>query len=133
MAVLITDPRVEDALLAERRATGADRYDEVWEGVYWIPPMPNIEHQGIAARLAAVFLQFFDFDPRIQVFAGANVADQEEDWTYNYRVPDIAVYLERTLARNRGTHWLGGPDFALRSRAATTALAKRFPSMRLSA
>jgi hypothetical protein len=47
------------------------------------------------------------------VHPGANVSDREEDWTFNYRVPDVAVYLAGTTARDCGTHWLGGPDFAV--------------------
>jgi Uma2 family endonuclease len=113
MAVLVNDPLVEDNLLAERRATGADRYDEVRDGVYYMSPIPNIEHQGIAARLVGVFLQLFNFNPRVEVLGGANVTDQEEDWTHNYRVPDVAVFLEGTRSQNRVTHWLGGPDFGV--------------------
>jgi hypothetical protein len=32
-------------LLAWRKRTGADRWDEMWEGVLHMPPMPNLEHQ----------------------------------------------------------------------------------------
>jgi Uma2 family endonuclease len=42
-----------------------------------------------------------------------NVSDREEDWTYNFRVPDVAVFLAGTAARNCGTHWVGGPDFVV--------------------
>jgi Uma2 family endonuclease len=28
-------------------------------------------------------------------------------------VPDVAVFLEGGTAQNRGSHWLGGPDFAV--------------------
>lgn len=33
MATLITDPWLEERIRAQREAIGADRYDEVWEGV----------------------------------------------------------------------------------------------------
>jgi hypothetical protein len=45
MAIFITDPAIEEHLLAAREASGADRYDEVWEGVHMMAPMPNDEHQ----------------------------------------------------------------------------------------
>jgi hypothetical protein len=32
-------------ILAWRKRTGADRWDEMWEGVLHMPPMPNREHQ----------------------------------------------------------------------------------------
>jgi Uma2 family endonuclease len=46
------------------------------------------------------------------VQGGANVSDRtSEDWVENYRVPDVVVALRGTRAVDRGTHWLGGPDF----------------------
>lgn len=35
------------------------------------------------------------------------------DWTQNYRAPDVVVNLNTTTARFHGTHWEGGPDFAV--------------------
>src|SRR5208282_4404695 len=55
MATLIADPLVEERLIAERRARGADRKDEVWDGVYVIMPDPNVEHQRLVMRLGVVF------------------------------------------------------------------------------
>ncbi|MBI3468693.1 MAG: Uma2 family endonuclease [Planctomycetes bacterium] len=113
MAVLVIDPLVEDDLLARRRASGGDRYDEVWDGVYLMSPIPNSEHQQLAGRLTGVFLQVVGWNPRVEVFPGINVSDREDDWTQNYRVPDVAVFLENTRATDLGTHWLGGPDFGV--------------------
>ena len=31
----------------------------------------------------------------------------------NYRIPDLIVYLNTNPARDRDTHYVGGPDFAL--------------------
>ena len=57
MATLIADPGVEQRLIAERRAKGADRKDEVWDGVYIIMPDPNVEHQRLVMRLGVVFCE----------------------------------------------------------------------------
>jgi hypothetical protein len=51
---LIRDPEVELRLRAERAATGADRHDEVWEGIYMMAPMPNDEHQQIVSRFVSI-------------------------------------------------------------------------------
>ena len=40
------------ALLEERRRLGADRWDEVWEGVLHMVPPPTFFHQHLATRLA---------------------------------------------------------------------------------
>jgi len=112
MATLITDPDLEQDILARRKAWGADRYDEVWEGVYVVSPMPNDEHQELVSALTAVFYAAL-VGQKAQVRAGVNVSNREDDWKSNYRVPDVAVFLETGTAENRGSHWFGGPDFAV--------------------
>ena len=42
-----------------------------------------------------------------------NVSDRVDDWTHNYRCPDLAVYLTVNSAVDHDTFWLGGPDFAV--------------------
>ncbi len=113
MATLIHDPALEKDILAQRRAWGADRYDEVWEGVYVVSPMPNDSHQEMATRLAAVFQIVLGWDSAAKVRAGVNVSDRRKGWAKNYRVPDVAVFLEGTKAENLETHWVGGPDFGV--------------------
>ncbi len=56
MATLITDSELEKQLRAAREAMGADRYDEVWEGVYMMAPMPNDEHQDLVALLTSILV-----------------------------------------------------------------------------
>ncbi len=50
--MLIEDPRLEKELIAQRQAWGADHHDEVWEGVYFMAPLPNNEHQELVYNLA---------------------------------------------------------------------------------
>ena len=113
MATLIHDPALEKDILAQRRAWGANRYDEVWEGVYVVSPMPNDNHQRMATRIAAVFQFALGWESRAEVRAGVNISDRRKGWKKNYRVPDVAVFLEGTKAENLETHWLGGPDFGV--------------------
>ena len=42
MATLITDPKLEEQLRAQRAEWGGDRYDEVWEGTYLMNPLPEL-------------------------------------------------------------------------------------------
>lgn len=113
MPTLVCDEIIEERLLAERAASGADRYDEVWEGIYMMAPMPNDEHQQIVNRLAAVFQEVIDWPELGHVRPGINVSDRKEDWRQNYRVPDVAVFLESGMAENCDAFWFGGPDFAV--------------------
>jgi Uma2 family endonuclease len=113
MSMLITDPRISDRLKAERVASGADLYDEVWEGVYVMSPMADDEHQDLQLGFAAAIKAVCGWDGGAEVRAGVNVSDRAEDWTQNYRVPDVAVFLPGTKAINCGTHWNGGPDLVV--------------------
>jgi hypothetical protein len=49
--VLGTPPPELEALLERRRRAGADRFDEVWEGVYHMVPGPGFEHARIESQL----------------------------------------------------------------------------------
>lgn len=102
-----------EQIIAERRAARADRWDEVWDGVYQLMPLPNNEHQGIVGRFDRVLGTVVEDQKLGRVFPGANITDQEADWTCNYRCPDVAVFLNGTGAEDRHTHWFGGPDFAV--------------------
>jgi len=107
------DRELEERLIKERRAAGADRYDEVWDGVYVMSPMPNVEHQRFVGKLNTVFEIAVDWAGLGEAFPGVNVSDRRDDWTKNYRCPDVAVFLNNTAAENHGSFWYGGPDFAI--------------------
>jgi Uma2 family endonuclease len=111
--MLINNPALEESLIAERRERGIDRFDEVWEGVYVMAPIANNEHQDIQTNLAIILGHLIVFPRLGRVQTGANVSDQPDDWTQNYRVPDVLVFLNGNPAEDRDTHWLGGPDFAV--------------------
>lgn len=102
-----------DRWLRRRQHRKADRPDEVWNGVYVVMPGPNNNHGemvldfGLAIKLGLQGV----LDARVG--GGANVSDDREDWTKNYRCPDVTVYLPTNPAEDRDTHWLGSPDFAV--------------------
>jgi Uma2 family endonuclease len=112
MTTLILDADFEAQALAQRRALGLDRYDEVWDGVYVMAPLANNEHQRVATKLSAV-LERLGEELNAEVLWGGNVSDRRDDWTTNYRCPDNAVFMADSPAENLSTHWLGGPDFAV--------------------
>jgi Uma2 family endonuclease len=113
MALVVLDPSMEKRLKAEREASGADRYDEVWEGVYMMAPFPNNEHQDLQFDLATAIRSAFGSATPVRIHTGANVSDREDGWTFNYRIPDVVVVFPGGAARNCGTHWCGGPDFCV--------------------
>ena len=91
---------VPEALLAERRRLGHDRFDEMWEGVLHMVPPPRSAHQSLEAWLLLrwaplaeplglqVRLETGLFDPAVSDFS-------------SFRVPDVAV-VRREHVSERG-------------------------------
>ena len=92
---------------------GGDRYDEVWDGVYVMSPLADLEHQKLGFHLASAIEQAIGGEARGSVLPGANVSDRVEGWVKNYRCPDVVAYLLGNPAQSCGSHWCGGPDFAV--------------------
>jgi Uma2 family endonuclease len=113
MATLIHDRDLEDQLIARRQRLGLDHSDEVWNGVYVMSPMANIQHQDLVGDLTIILGVVIRLKGLGSVHPGVNVSDRREDWKKNYRVPDVAVFLNDTTAIHCGTHWCGGPDLAI--------------------
>ncbi len=113
MAKLIL-PRADLAeILRERRHKGIDRRDEVWDGVYVMSPEPDNQHQKLSGRLFSRLEAALEAHPDFDVYPSINISDQRENWRSNFRIPDVAVFAPGNHARDLGTHWLGGPDFAI--------------------
>ncbi len=113
MSMIILDPSDQTAIIEARIESGADRFDEVWDGVYIVSPLPNDEHQEIVGNFTICFGIVIQLTKLGKVRPGVNVSDRVDDWEKNYRGPDVVVFLNDTAARNYGAHWVGGPDFAV--------------------
>ncbi len=111
MSILITDPQLEERLKEQRQAWGADRYDEVWEGIYMMAPLPNNEHQRIVRKMYTVLDQVVSALDLGEAFPGVNLSGAGGDWQDDYRVPDVAVFLRKGGARDCDSHWEGPADF----------------------
>jgi Uma2 family endonuclease len=112
MTALLLDADTERQIRRERARSGADRFDEVWDGVYIMAPLANDEHQRLAAFLVSILMHLLGFDGLAKVRGGVNVSDRIKGWKRNYRCPDVAVFLNETKAKNCGAFWFGGPDWA---------------------
>ncbi|MHC5537696.1 PDDEXK family nuclease, partial [Singulisphaera rosea] len=109
MDILVTDPWLQRRLITRRRRTGADRWDEVWDGTYVMSPSPNNLHQWLAFELAIV-LRTVVLPSGGLVCTQVNVSDRGKGWAKNYRQPDVAVMLPGGKAQDLVTHYRGGPD-----------------------
>src|SRR5438045_97990 len=100
MSLLIFDPWIEEKIIADRKARGVDRWDEVWDGMYYVLPPPDDEHQEIQTQLLMPLAEIVH-DPKVgKVRAGVNVTDRHPNWKENFRCPDVVVYLNTTKAVN---------------------------------
>lgn len=103
--------------LAHRKLTGADRHDEMWEGVLHMAPAPNNEHQRILDELIVFLVPLLKRTRRGQLRSGINVFDESSP-KQNYRIPDasfVAAGRESILAED-GTRG-GGPDAVIEIRS----------------
>src|SRR5512142_586587 len=89
---------VPEHWLEERRRAGADRRDEVWDGVLHMVPQPGFQHQMFAADLEATLRPLAHARGFLIVHETGVFGSLDEK---NYRVPDISI-VDRTHASKRG-------------------------------
>ncbi len=113
VAAIVTEPADIERMIQDRQERGIDHHDEVWEGVYFMAPAPNNEHQELIGGFIHILNVVKEDGGLGGIFPGINITDRPDDWTKNFRVPDVAVFVNSTKAMSRDTHWLGGPDLAV--------------------
>ena len=113
MAVIILDREEQRRLIRDRRERRIDRFDEVWDGIYFMSPIADNEHQFVSGCFHFALVEALSRLPGVKVYPPINVADRPEKWKKNYRCPDASVFLPGNPAEDRATHWYGGPDFVI--------------------
>ncbi|HID07452.1 MAG TPA: Uma2 family endonuclease [Armatimonadetes bacterium] len=112
MQAVIVDKSLVEELMERRRTIGADRWDEVWNGVLHMNPSPSPEHQRIEKLLLRILLEVVEDTAMGTVFHQLNVADPEKGMQ-DYRIPDICVILPGSRAKIEETFIAGAPDFII--------------------
>ena len=73
-----------------RKRNGGDQWDEMWEGVLHMCPMPTPDHQDLG-RSTLIYVSLFWANPiRAKVFYEANLASVG-GWPKDYRIPDLLL------------------------------------------
>jgi Uma2 family endonuclease len=87
MTTIVRGPRPPEIeqLLERRRRSGADRYDEMWEGRYVVAPDPHSNHGEVAGELRALLKPVAR---RRGVLATLTFNLGHED---DYRIPDAGL------------------------------------------
>ncbi len=101
--------KVPEHILEWRRRTGADQWDEMWEGVLHMAPSPNRDHQDFELALA-MWLRLNWAEPNgCRVYTRINVAEPGT-WPDNFRIPDIVLLTPARFYIDRNEYFDGGPD-----------------------
>lgn len=123
----VFDSHAVSEFLSFRQQREVDKYDEVWEGVYVVPPLAQNPHQDLVTSLSVILFNVVQLEGRGRVLAGANISDRKANWVYNYRCPDVVVVLKQGQAIDCGTHWMGGPDFLIEVESPQDQIARKIP------
>lgn len=112
-------------VMAWRKHIGADRWDEMWEGVLYMPPPPNLEHQDLGGALEA-YLRFH-WAPKhgAKVYHEVAVAPPG-DWSKNYRAPDLVLLLPESFGLKRG-EYIEGADLVVEIHSPGDRAYEKFP------
>jgi Uma2 family endonuclease len=97
-------------ILAWRKRTGTDRWDEMWDGAVHMPPMPNIDHQDFEWALETYLRLRWARPRRAKVYHQVNLAAPGGWPNKNYRIPDLLLLTPERFDINRDDRFEGAPD-----------------------
>ncbi len=117
---------VPQHILDQRARTGADRWDETWEGELHMPPMPNREHQDLG-KFLLIWLQTHWAAPSgNRVHQGINVASPG-GWPSDYRIPDLVLLTPDRFAIDRNEYFEGAPTVVIEIRSPGDETLEKMP------
>ncbi len=105
-----------ETLLAKRRKSGADQWDEMWKGVLHMPPAPNRSHQDVEGALEMWLRQFWVPASHGKVYHQINVASIG-GWPDDYRIPDVVLLTPDRFHIDRNEYFEGGPTVVVEIRS----------------
>jgi Uma2 family endonuclease len=112
----ITDPSPE--LIAWRKKTGADLFDEVWDGLLHMNPAPSLEHNRLLGDLYRALSAYLESRGLGRIYPTSNVSvPGTTDWTRNFRVPDLSIVSGDQAAQLHEVYIEGGPRVIIEIRS----------------
>ena len=96
-------------ILAWRKRTGADQFDEMWEGVLHMVPSPNRTHQDLEGALETWLRIHWAPQANGRVFHQINLAHPGR-WPDDFRIPDLVLLTQYRFAIDKDEYFEGGPD-----------------------
>jgi len=102
-------PEVSEDVLEWRKRTGADRWDEMWEGELHMPPAPDSDHSDMEWVLETWLRVRWASGIGAKVHHQMNVASQG-GWPNDYRIPDLVLLKPERLHVHKKLYCDGGPN-----------------------
>lgn len=107
---------VPQHILDWRLRTGADRFDEMWNGVLHMNPVPNRDHEELALDLYTWLRQHWARPQRAKLFMERNLAIPGH-WPQDYRVPDLVLLAEDRIECDKNEYIEGPPSVVVEIRS----------------
>lgn len=119
-------PEVPQFILDWRTQTGADLFDEMWEGVLHMVPAPNVGHQDFEWELETWLRLHWARPRKGKVYHDVNVASVG-GWPKNYRIPDLVLLTPQSLHIDRHEYLEGPPDVVVEIRSPGDETIEKMP------
>jgi Uma2 family endonuclease len=92
-----------------RKRTGADQWDEMWEGVLHVPPMSTNPHQDLGGGLHVYLTVRWALPRKAKVYYEVNLASIG-GWPRDYRIPDLLLLTRDRFSIDQGEYFEGAPN-----------------------
>jgi len=117
---------VPQFVLDWRTQTGADQFDEMWEGVLHMVPAPNVYHQDFQWELETWLRLHWARPRKGKVYHHVNVSSVG-GWPHNYRIPDLVLLTPARFDIDRTDYLEGPPDVVVEIRSPGDETVEKMP------
>jgi Uma2 family endonuclease len=109
-----------------RKRTGADQWDEMWEGVVHMPPMPNRTHQHLEWALETWLWTHWAEPAGNRVYHEVNLAPPG-GWPVDYRIPDLVLLTPECFDIDHDEYFEGAPTVVIEIRSPDDETYEKLP------
>jgi hypothetical protein len=124
MRAIMTE--VPQFVLDWRKKTGAERWDEMWDGVLHITPSPNRIQQDFEGDLECWLRNCWARPFGNKVYHEINVASPGR-WPNNYRIPDLVLLTPDCFDIDRNEYFEGAPTVVMEIRSPGDETMEKLP------
>ena len=117
---------VPQYVLEWRARTGAEMWDEMWEGVLHMPPVPNRTHQDMQGELYSWLLLHWAHPRGNKVHPPINLASVG-GWPHDYRIPDLVLLTPDRFGIDHNEYFEGPPTVVVEIRSPGDETKEKMP------